>query len=149
LDRVKSGLPLYAGVTIGFGLISYLAYAGGVRMMTAPLASSACMLFAVPNSPVARAKNVIAGHSLSAAVGVAVRACAGDGWPAAVACVALAIAVMTVTDTVHPPAAATSLLALSSDRGLGSILMPVALGACVIVAAASVAKRLSGISDKK
>ncbi|MDR3355488.1 MAG: HPP family protein, partial [Synergistaceae bacterium] len=67
----------------------------------------------------------------------------------ALLCVAIAIALMDVTDTMHPPAAATSLIALASGQGPGFILMPAASGACVIASAAFIAKRLSGNGREK
>lgn len=133
-------LRLYVGVTCGFGIISYASFAGGVPFLTAPLAASTCIIFAVPNSKFARPKNVILGHALSAAIGVLSSNCFGTNWLANAFCVALSVAVMDLTDTMHPPAAATSLLALTTHQGYAFVFRPVALGACVLVAAAEVVK---------
>ena len=133
-------LRLYVGVMLGFGLLSFLSFAGGVPILMAPLAASACILFAVPNSAFARPKNVILGHALCAAIGVICGNCLGVDWLSNTFCVGLSVALMDVTDTMHPPAAATSLLALTTDQGYRFIFTPVALGSCVLVLAVGLVK---------
>jgi CBS-domain-containing membrane protein len=46
---------------------------------------------------------------------------------------------MSAAGATHPPAAATSLLALETDRGYGFIMMPVAIGALILVLSARIA----------
>ncbi len=124
---------LYAGITAGFGFLSFVSYHGGVPILIAPLAASACILFVVPNSPFARPTNVILGHAMSAAIGVITNYCLGADWLGNTVCVVLAVAAMDATRTMHPPAAATSLLACVTDQGVLSVFRPVVLGSCVLV----------------
>lgn len=131
---------LYLGITIGFGIVSYVSGLGNVPILIAPLAASACILFALPNGVFAQPKNVILGHALSAAIGVICYKCLGTEWYANAICVALAVALMDVTGTMHPPAAATCLLALTTEQDYLFIVRPVTLGACVLVAAAEIVK---------
>ena len=133
-------LRLYLGIMLGFGFLSYLSFTGGVPIMMAPLAASACIIFAVPGSAFARPKSLILGHALSAAIGVICGQCLGVDWLSNTICVGLSVAMMDVTDTMHPPAAATSLLALTTDQGYRFIFTPVALGSCVLVLAAELVK---------
>lgn len=133
-------LRLYLGVSLGFGLISYASYAMGVTMLIAPLAASTCIIFAVPDSVFARPRNIVVGHMLSAAIGVICLGYLGETWVGNAVCVALCVAVMDVTGTMHPPAAATGLLAYTTNQGFDFILSPVALGACVLVFAAHLVK---------
>lgn len=133
-------LRLYTGVMLGFGFISFLSFAGGVPVLMASLAASTCILFAVPNSAFARPKNVILGHAIAAAIGVACGHCMGINWFSSTVCVGLSVAAMDATDTMHPPAAATSLLALATDQGYKFIFTPVALGACILVAASQLVR---------
>ncbi len=132
-EDIFKRLRLYVGIVAAFGFVSYLAFARALPVLIAPLAASACILFAVPHSHFARPKNVILGHVLSAAIGVFLHAAFGVHWFASALCVALAVAVMDLTDTMHPPAAATSLLALTTSQGYRFVFTPVALGACVLV----------------
>lgn len=133
-------MRLYIGITIGFGIVSYISYHGGVPILIAPLAASTCILFAAPDSKFARPKNVIFGHMLSAAVGVVSNHCLAADWIGNTICVALAVAIMDATETIHPPAAATSLLGFATDQGYSFVFRPVALGACVLVIASELVR---------
>lgn len=139
-DDLFKRMRLYVGVTFAFGVISYLAFAKGMPVLITPLAASTCILFAVPNSQFARPKNVILGHVISSAAGVLSNNMLGTNWLASTFCVALAVALMDVTDTMHPPAAATSLIALTTEQGYEFVFTPVGLGACVLVMAAELVK---------
>ncbi|MDL2264045.1 HPP family protein [Synergistaceae bacterium OttesenSCG-928-I11] len=133
-------MRLYFGVTVGFGFVSFISYHSGVPILIAPLAASTCILFAAPGSPFARPRNVIFGHALSAAIGVISNHSLGENWLANTVCVAFAVAMMDATDTMHPPAAATSLLAFTTDQGYMFIFRPVALGACILVLASELVR---------
>lgn len=133
-------MRLYFGVTVGFGFVSFISYHSGVPILIAPLAASTCILFAAPNSPFARPRNVIFGHALSAAIGVVSNHCLAADWLGNTVCVAFAVAMMDATDTMHPPAAATSLLAFTTDQGHMFIFRPVALGACILVLASELVR---------
>jgi CBS-domain-containing membrane protein len=137
---LKNRLRLYFGVTAAFGLVCYSTFLQDIPILVAPLASSACLLFAIPEGKFARPKNVILGHALSAAVGVTTYLCMGTGWVANTVSVALAVALMDVTETMHPPAAATALLALTTGQGFSFVFRPVASGACILVLAAEIVR---------
>lgn len=132
-EEIFKRLRLYVGIVVAFGFISWLAFARDIPVLIAPLAASSCILFAVPHSRFARPRNVILGHILSSAIGVLLHDIFGVHWFASALCVALSVAAMDLTDTMHPPAAATSLLALTTSQGYRFVFTPVALGACVLV----------------
>jgi CBS-domain-containing membrane protein len=141
LDR---RLKIYAGASLSFGVVSFLSYAYDVPLLVAPLAASACIIFAVPDSPAARPKNIILGHIFSAATGVIIYMCLGDNWLSAPIGIALSVFIMDMADVMHPPAAATCFLALADDRGFSFVLMPVAVGACSLIAASMGVKYVIG-----
>ena len=69
-------------------------------------------------------------------------------WLAAPLAVAMAIAVMHVTKTLHPPGGATALIAVVGSakiRALGYlyVIMPVGLGAIIILAVALLVNNIS------
>lgn len=139
MEDVLRRIKLYIGAFIGFGAVVYISFSSN-HILLAPLAASACILFAVPESQFARAKNVIFGHMLSAAIGVTAGSALGEHWWAAAICVTLAVAVMDVTDTMHPPAAATSLIAFATEHGYYFILSPVASDSVLLVATAYIVR---------
>ncbi|MDR3321531.1 MAG: HPP family protein [Synergistaceae bacterium] len=137
-----SRLKLFAGPLFGFAVIAFISFREGFPSLIAPFASSACILFASHDGRYAQPKNIILGHSLSAAVGVASNnfsVLAGDaatGWLVAVLCVGVSMALMDATDTLHPPAAATSLVAHFTRQGWTFVLWPTAVAAFVVVLSA-------------
>ncbi len=62
----------------------------------------------MPDSPFAQPRNVIGGHLLSALVGCAMASFLGTGPLVLAVAVGLAIVVMYLTHTMHPPGGATA-----------------------------------------
>ncbi len=139
-DAIFRRCKLYLGVSFAFGVIAFLSFSKGMPILITPLAASTCILFSVPNSRFARPKNVVFGHIISSAIGVAAWHLFGMNWFVSACSVALAVAAMDVTDTMHPPAAATSLIAVTTAQGFDFILKPVALGAGLLVLVAELVK---------
>jgi CBS-domain-containing membrane protein len=133
-------LKICVGISLSFGLVSFISYAYNVPLLVAPLAASACILFAIPDAPVARPQNIIFGHAVAAAVGVLSCRFIGSGWLAGPIAITIAVFLMDSLDVMHPPAAATCFLALASGHGF-SFVLPVASGACVLVASSIIVKR--------
>ena len=100
------------------------------------------LVFGAPHAPFAQPRNVIGGHMVSALAGVCVQALAGaDPWLAASLAVALAVAAMHVTATLHPPGGATALIAVIGSPELKSLgftfaLYPVGMSVLVLTAVA-------------
>jgi CBS domain-containing membrane protein len=113
------------------------------------MGASAVLLFAVPASPMAQPWAIIGGNSLSALTGFAVGQALGHG---AVACgigVGLAIGVMSVTRSLHPPGGAAALTGVIGGGLVGPAgwwfpVAPVALDAVLLVAVGWAFHRLSG-----
>lgn len=87
-------------------------------MLIGSFGASACIIGGAHGLPVAQPRNVIGGHVISAAVGMAVfeaEMAGGDMlgmWCSAPLAAGLATAAMLATRTFHPPAAGTALIAL-------------------------------------
>jgi CBS domain-containing membrane protein len=113
------------------------------------MGASAVLLFAVPASPMAQPWAIIGGNSLSALTGFAVGQALGHG---AVACgigVGLAIGVMSVTRSLHPPGGAAALTGVIGGGLVGPAgwwfpVAPVALDAVLLVGVGLLFHRLSG-----
>ena len=133
-----------AGALVGIvlvGALSGLLARDALPLIVAPIGASAVLLFAVPASPLAQPWSIIGGNTLSAAVGVVVSILIPNVTIAAGMAVALAIAVMIVTRSLHPPggaAALTAILVHPSSAGLPAALLfpflPVALNSSILVA---------------
>ena len=98
-----------------------------------PFGASMVLVMAAHESPLAHPKNVFFGHIISAFSGVCVFAIFGFSNLSVGLGVGLAIFLMMLTKTVHPPAGANPIIAILGAKGAPFILIPVAAGAALIV----------------
>lgn len=111
--------------------------------------ASAILIYGVPKSPYAQPRNLVFGHVFSAAVGVTC-ALLLHQFPAIAAALAvsLAVAVMHLTNTIHPPGGATALIAVIGSDQLHQmhywyVLSPVFSGAVIMLVVALLVNNLS------
>ncbi len=118
-------------------VIFILAGAGDLAhaaLLIAPFGASCVLVFALPQSPLAQPRNLIGGHLISTAVGLGVYTLLGaHPWSFALG-VGLAITLMQVTGTVHPPAGADPVVVIVAKAGWLFLLSPVLIGTLTIVA---------------
>ena len=117
--------------------ISFLAFLDssfeGMIWLIPPFGASMVLVMAVHESPLAKPKNILLGHILSALSGVIILYLIGDNFLALGIAVALAVFVMIVTDTIHPPAGANPIIVILTGQGISFVLFPVAVGALMLV----------------
>lgn len=147
LVNVSAAERLVAATTGGLSLLVLAAVAAraradiGAPAVIGSMAASAVLLFAVPHGPLSQPWPVLAGHTVSALIGVAcARWLPGPDLATAVA-VGLAIAAMLALKCVHPPGGATAYTAVAGGEsvhqlGFAFVLYPVLLNALVMVALA-------------
>lgn len=112
----------------------------GVPMLIGSFGASAVLLFAAPDSPLSRPRNLLGGHFFSALVGVACAQWLPPFW-AICLCVPTAIAVMMLSGTLHPPGGATALIAVTGGEqirqlGFWYAVVPCLAGAALMLAVA-------------
>ena len=98
-----------------------------------PFGASMVLVMAVHESPLAKPKNVLLGHILSAMGGVLIYSFMGVSALSLGLSVGLAVFLMASFKVIHPPAGANPIIAVLGGEGLDFILMPVAIGALFIV----------------
>ena len=96
------------------------------------MGASAVLLFAVPHSSLGQLWNVIGGHLISAAIGVACYQWLPSNGIVAGASVGLVIGAMYYTRCIHPPGGATALAAVIGGQNIHAlgyqyILTPIAI----------------------
>lgn len=119
------------------------AVVGGLTVLTSALetalllgtfAASSLLVFAYPDSPFAQPRNVLLGHLIGSACGLAAIQSLAGCWWAPAAAVGAAIALMKLTRTVHPPACSNPLIVCALNQaGWGFLLFPTLTGAGLIV----------------
>lgn len=124
------------GSFLGLGMVAALADYCGLPLLLPSFGASAALLYAACHLPMAQPRNVLGGHVISAFIGVSVYWLFGDAWWAIPLGVTLAIVVMILTYTLHPPGGATAFLAIYTGQDFNFIITPVALGiSCLIIIA--------------
>lgn len=146
-----SHLTMALSAFIGIGVIGLVERAGLPGLdpifLVGSLGASAVLVFAAPDSPMSRTRNVLGGHLISALIGVACFRVLGTmPWFSGAVAVALAIVAMHRTGTLHAPGGATALIAnIGNERvkelGFAYAFAPVLSGAMTLVAVAWLAMR--------
>ena len=124
-------------------LIAYLNSIDNTNIwLIPPFGASLVLVMAVHDSPLAKPRNVFFGHILSASSGVLMFYFLGDSPLSISLGVALAIMLMLITKTTHPPAGANPVIAILGAKSFEFVIMPVAIGASFIIVFALLFNRL-------
>ncbi|WP_017219707.1 HPP family protein [Moritella dasanensis] len=141
----KFVFPFIAGAfaTLTIGILAYLdTVTNSTLWLMAPFGATVVLVFGVPKSPLAQPRNVIVGHFLTALIGVLFVEYVGIApWSLALA-TGLAVTVMLLTNTTHPPAGANPMLIMLTGQSWAFLFNPVLIGACVIVGLGLVLNKL-------
>ena len=131
-----------SGVGAGLGTALSVAAPPAAPFLLASLGGSAVFLFGLTRAPAAQPRALFGGHLGGAAVGVACYQAFGDAWWVAVLAQCVALCVMLLTRTVHPPAGANPLIMVFSHAGVATLWQPVFLGVATLAVVAGVWTRL-------
>ena len=126
----------FVGGTVGILILCLLAEQSQVPWLMAPFGATCVLLFAVPTSPLAQPRNIIAGHFISAAVGLVALYGVGDSYLVMSLAVGSAIFLMQYFRTVHPPAGANPIVISLAGTSLVDwtfLFTPVLVGSVALV----------------
>ncbi|TFE23493.1 HPP family protein [Cohnella luojiensis] len=136
------------GAIGGFTAIALLALLSDLTTnvwIMAPFGATCVLAFGLWDAPLSQPRNIIGGHFISTLVGLLCFHLFGQSiWVLAVA-VGLAIGLMMLSKTTHPPAGADPLVVILSGSGWSFLIAPVLIGSVLIVLVALVINNL----DKK
>lgn len=121
------------GALLGIGVVAIASLVYSEPLIVASFGASAVLIYGVPDAPLSQPRNVIGGHVLSAITGVLTYMTCGLTWWSVALGTTLAIVVMILTKTTHPPGGATALFAITSRANLTYIVAPVFIGAIILV----------------
>jgi CBS-domain-containing membrane protein len=143
----------WLGSFLGIAAVAYPNYGWLDRtdlvLIIGSFGASAVLIYGAIKSPLAQPRHLIGGHIISAVIGVtAWKLLSFQPWLAAALAVSIAIAVMHLTKTLHPPGGATALIAVIGSPkihhlGYLYVLMPVAAGAFLMLAVALAVNNLA------
>lgn len=143
-------MPSYQNVALASlgGILAIAAIAGlgeglSVSLVLGSFGASCVLVFGFPDSPFSQPRNVVAGHGLSSLIGLLLLSLCGPHWWSLALAVGLAIAVMMLTRTVHPPAGSNPVIVFLLQPGWNFLCFPTLTGALLLVAAALLYNNLS------
>lgn len=129
LDMILSLL----GTLFGILAITFFSYKFGL-LIVASFGASAVLIYGVPDAPLSQPRNVVFGQIVSAVAGVATFMVFGLTWWSPALGTALALLLMLLTKTTHPPGGATALFAVLGEAHLDYIVtMVVGMPILVII----------------
>ena len=128
LDVILTWFGAFLGIT------AIALFAGKFDLpVVASFGASAVLIYGVPDAPLSQPRNVIFGHTFSAVAGVVIVMMFGLTWWSPALGTALALVVMLLTKTTHPPGGATALFAVLSQAHPSYIFTPIMVGAVILV----------------
>jgi CBS domain-containing membrane protein len=138
----KEHLWTFIGTFLGIGIIgflnSYHLSAFDNLFLIGSFGASSVLIYGAINSPLSQPRNLIGGHLICAFVGVTIhKLVPGEVWLTSALSVSIAIVLMQITKTLHPPGGATALIAnIGSVKiqalGYFYILSPVLTGVVIL-----------------
>lgn len=136
---------LFSGIggLLAIMIIALLTKETSIPFIMAPFGASCVLAFGVPDSPLSQPRNIIGGHLISSTIGVMILILLGNEWYSMALGVGLAIAIMQLTKTTHPPAGADPLVIIASGASWNFIINPVLSGSIVLVIIALIFNNIS------
>lgn len=136
----------WVGAFLGISLVAWLDhffFAGSdLSLMVGSLGASSVLIYGAIRSPLAQPRNLLGGHFLSAIIGVTCwKLLHPYPWLAEAMAVATSIALMHATKTLHPPAAATALIAVAGSPAIHKagylyVLVPATISPLILLVVA-------------
>lgn len=142
-------LALVAGLgsALAIGAMQWLSVSANYPLAIIPFATSIVLIIGLPDAEPSQPRALIGGHLVATVAGLVVLKLAGPSAWAAAAAVGLAVVVMMLTGTMHPPAGINPLLVVINNLSWPFLFVPVMAGALLLAAFAFVWHRLSGRRD--
>lgn len=144
----KEHLWTFIGSFLGIGIIGLLNSkyftANDNLFLIGSFGASSVLIYGLINSPLAQPRNLIGGHLVCALTGVSIHyLIPGEVWLSSALSVSVAIVLMQITKTLHPPGGATALIAnIGSAKiqalGFYYVLNPVLSGVIILLLVAIV-----------
>ena len=128
--------PLVAGIAsaICIALLAYLNISSTQNLwLIPPFGASIVLITAAHSSPLAQPRNIFFGHIISSLCGLLVIYFFDVSYLSIGLSVGLAVSVMMITKTIHPPAGANPIIIMLGNESLSFLIMPISAGAAVLV----------------
>lgn len=138
----KDILTVFIGGTITISILMLLTNLTATSWIMAPFGASCVLAFGAWQTPYSQPRNIVGGHVISSFIALFIYTLLGDEtWAIGIA-VGLAILLMMLTKTTHPPAAANPIIIMLGGYQWGYLFSPVIIGSVIIVIIAVIINNL-------
>lgn len=120
------------GVFLAVGIMILMAFSFRYPMVIGPLGASCILAFVAHKGPLSQPRQIIGGHILCTIAGLSIWSIFGKSLFILTITLVIVLMIMSITKTMHPPAAASALVAVNFETGWG-ILLPIVIGVFLIV----------------
>ena len=128
MKKNKAMLLGVLGATIGIIALQFVTNASGVELVAASFGATFVLIFALPDSPVVKPRNIIGGYLISTSIALLVFEFIGNDPFSLGLAFGLSFVFMQLTKTLHPPAGSIPLLILFVPDAISApYLLPIAL----------------------
>jgi CBS-domain-containing membrane protein len=131
------------GGAIAIGVVAGLTQGLDELLILGSFGASCVLCFGFPDAPFSQPRNVVVGHLLSSFAGLLAVEVLGFHWWAPAIAVALAIAAMMATRTVHPPAGSNPVIVYLALPDWDFLVFPTLIGAVIVTAVALIYNNLT------
>jgi len=132
LNKAKKSLLIGLCVFISVFIITKLGSYSKVTLLIPPIAASCVIIFTLPQSPFSRPKNILLGHVISGSIGIIIVNLMSVTSLSLSIALSLAVFSMLITDTLHPPAGATTILIMLTNAKWYFIFFPLGIGSITL-----------------
>ncbi len=120
------------GGSLAIGSIALLAQSLEVILILGSFGATCVLVFGFPDVPFSQPRNIIAGHFLSALIGLLCLTVLGPHWWSLAIAVGLSISAMMWTRTVHPPAGSNPVIVFLTQPSWSFLLFPTLAGSLLL-----------------
>ena len=131
------------GAMVGLGLALLATKPPTSPLLLASLGGSTIFLFGLTGAPAAQPRALFGGHLISALIGIICYQLFDDALWVYLLAEVITLAVLLLTQTVHPPAGANPLIMIQAHAGFGHLIAVVLVGVTILALVAALWSRLT------
>jgi hypothetical protein len=133
MKKYESMLLGALGATLGIVLLQVLSETANLALLVAPFGATFVLVFALPESPLVKPRNIIGGYLISTIIGLGFYELLGNNPLSLGLAFGLTFVLMQLTKTLHPPAGSVPILIMFSEIDWTFVLTPILVGVILIL----------------
>jgi CBS-domain-containing membrane protein len=133
MKKYESMLLGALGATLGIVLLQVLSETSNIALLVAPFGATFVLVFALPESPLVKPRNIIGGYLIATIIGITFYQLMGNNPLSLGLAFGLSFVLMQLTKTLHPPAGSIPLLIMFSEPDWSYVITPILAGVILIL----------------